>query len=1234
MKKIHMTAVLGLVLLFGLVFSVNAGLASDMCMFSVTADDMPPKIAILIDNGAVMKHPVTHGDYDSGVDYTPNVDPEVDVVPNGDSGNGFFNEYGYGIYIFGAQPYLVPVNDDLTLNTSEKLAGLASADKKTSSWTINGQTVLLPYEASAEVDADGIKDNAGVFRYSKNYLNWLFFYTAAVDVDGDGDIEPIYDGTPLPDKSRFYYAKQALMSVGKLSSNKAQFAVYNFANDQGAYNVQPIGDVVTTLGESAQENVLDPNYINTINNMGTVIYSPLAEGMATIGGDLDSSSFGLVDSTNYCEKYFVIVVTPGLSSMDKSGSNQGLPASLGDYDGDGNDGEGDSGPGQGTLVVDDSTHPIDTNYNGSTYLDDVAHYFYTNDMRGRPQPDETEAVQIVSTYTVGFMATPESRLFLINTSNNGNGNPNLTNSADPEYGKYHFDATSADGLSQAILDAVNSIISRTSSFTAPVVPVTRTTSGNKIYMAFFKPLDANFWEGNVTKFGLSATNEIIGSDGYPATWPNGSMRDDAKPYWATIDWADISKSNGIHNSNRNIYTYLGAVDDLTNAANRFAADNANLTAMTLGNPTDVTVNGNPVSGREKVINYIRGADVLDQNADWDNTENRPVITGDVLHSEPLVFTYEYDSGSAKTLVFFGANDGMLHAVLDDIDPNVNISGDEINYGTEAWAFIPPDQLNRLKFMIEGSTHRDYVDSSPKIYFHDVDEDGRVDSDDGDRVILVCGQRKGGSSYFALDVTDPDTPKYLWRIGSGNDAVSGTLQLSNVYRYGSGSIKDGDILRLWTGGWENDGEWNYVVEWQDAAVAVGDEFGSVFVNYDARKLYFSVGDWLGTLTTAMLQDLHNHIATEPFVVGRIVSITNTDPDVVIPELGESWSEPEFAWVKTSDYDTSGTAVCFIGGGYSADHSAGKAMIAVNVFTGTVVKKFTAGMNYSVASTVKVVDEDGNGFVDKIYVGDLGGQMWRFGQVTTDSAGNPLSFPDCDENINSWVGQVLFTAPTYAVDSTTYTRKFFYPPSVTLEKGYDLIFMGTGDRENACDTTVGADRVYAVKDEHGTTTLSEGDLVDVTDPAATLPNLNGSSDQGWFIRLVDELGAPAGEKVLARGVVFYKTYYFTTFTPNNDPCVPGGNARLYALDYLNGAAVIAFTDTDGDGVDDLTRSVLLGGGIPSKPVTVITADSTKLFISVGSTNPNATSQSVGAGIVALDPLYPKRNFFYLWWRQIFN
>lgn len=154
---------------------------------------------------------------------------------------------------------------------------------------------------------------------------------------------------------------------------------------------------------------------------------------------------------------------------------------------------------------------------------------------------------------------------------------------------------------------------------------------------------------------------------------------------------------------------------------------------------------------------------------------------------------------------------------------------------------------------------------------------------------------------------------------------------------------------------------------------------------------------------------------------------------------------------------------------------------------------------------------------------------------------------------------------------------------------MVFMGTGDRTSACSTTTGADRIYAVKDIHGSTTLTETNLVDVTDPADTPPDLNnttgdvdsnGESDQGWYIRLVDATGGAVGEKVLAQGTVFYKTFYMPTFVPNNDPCTPGGAGKIYALNYLTGEAVLFLgNDTDGDSVGDLTRGVFIGGGIPS-------------------------------------------------------
>ena len=184
-------------------------------------------------------------------------------------------------------------------------------------------------------------------------------------------------------------------------------------------------------------------------------------------------------------------------------------------------------------------------------------------------------------------------------------------------------------------------------------------------------------------------------------------------------------------------------------SNEFKTSNTTyLTAAVLANPT-------AISGRPTVINFVRGADALDEDVDGNIDENRAVITGDVLHSEPAVFRYNYGATS-ETYVFFGSNGGMLHAVHDAHIDTTGSVDTETNYGKEEWAFIPPDQLPRLKYMVEGFSHQFYVDSSPAIYFKDVDKDGIVDT--GDQVILICGERKGGTSYFALDVTDPVAPK--------------------------------------------------------------------------------------------------------------------------------------------------------------------------------------------------------------------------------------------------------------------------------------------------------------------------------------------------------------------------------------------------------------------------------------------------------------------------------------------
>ena len=1272
MKHYNVTIILTI---FSLIFMAYPGIADDTCVFSVTADDIPPNIVLLLDSGAEMEQIVWHSAYDNSTDYTPSVVGEVDAVPDGAAGNGFFNQNGYGIDSHGGEYYLVPILGTLLPDSYNNGLVADSSDAMEGTWTINGRTLTLSAEPST-TEVDGVIDNASNIRYSKNYLNWLFFATGAGSYIDESAVD---DGTDLPDATRFYYAKKAIMTVAKGTGFQAKFGIYYFANITGGSQAQPLSFAVQADPDGADndgdgdtdefDEILTPAFMNNINNMGTVTYSPLAEGLSSIGYYYSSPSSGA--SGGYCQNNFALVISPGVSSEDQGTASSHVPASLSDYDMD------TGGIGEGNIKEDSTTYAIPVNQNGSTYLDDVAYYLYANDIVG-DAPDagslcydgltsafsvgETvtggsfgatgviaainanagapstsgclelenisgnfiddealtsaggaavvngelfesgEGYQNVLTYTIGFMGDQEGNLFLINTSNNGNGNKNLYNTSDEEYGKYHFVTESPDALSEQLLAAVNDILARTSSFTAPVVPVTRTTSGNRIYMAFFKPGEGNFWDGNVTKFGLSNDNEIIGADNELATWPNGAMKDGAVPFWSTIDWAD-----NLPNASRNIYTYLGTAD-LNAGVNLFEDTNAGLTETILGSPTN---------SKADIINYVRGADVFDEDGDSSATDNRAVITGDVLHSEPAVFTYNYADGSSKTMVYFGANDGMLHAVLDT---TVGSGGSpETLYGTEAWAFIPPDQLHRLKDMVEGTGHQYYVDSTPKIYFKDLDKDGVLEA--GDKVILVCGERKGGTSYFALNVTDPSDPQYLWRISQYDDNEAGTLELQNI----TGTFQDNEALTGGSGG----------------AAVVNGTIDGTFLDYDSLTNNFAVGETVTGGTSG--------------ASGDIVSISEDAPysapsTTVISELGETWSEPQFGLVKTA----SGTDkhVLFVGGGYSSDNSKGKTVIVINVEDGTLVKQFTTGMSYSFPGTVSVIDEDGDDYVDKVYAGDLGGQMWRFASFTDPSTGNPLTFPGCNEIIDHasypWTGIVFFKT------DDNNSRKFFYPPSVTFEIGYDLVFMGTGDRENACcnngNTACSSsepDILSAVKDVHSSTTITgeedsggtlfAKDLVDVTDPTDTPPDLSGSgdvdtntyTDHGWYIRLVDAIGDAVGEKALAEGTVFYKVFYITTFTPNDEPCVPGGEGKLYALSYLTGEAVIDFDDDNSN-----DRSVTVGGGIPSKPVMVIRDEGTNLLLSVGSTNPDDDSEDVAAGILVIDPIVPDVNFFYLWWRELFN
>jgi type IV pilus assembly protein PilY1 len=163
-----------------------------------------------------------------------------------------------------------------------------------------------------------------------------------------------------------------------------------------------------------------------------------------------------------------------------------------------------------------------------------------------------------------------------------------------------------------------------------------------------------------------------------------------------------------------------------------------------------------------------------------------------------------------------------------------------------------------------------------------------------------------------------------------------------------------------------------------------------------------------------------------------------------ELGQAWSEPAF--IKTS----ANVQAFLIGGGYdrtfddpshtAREHSAhGPCVFAINAETGALISKIQpTGMDFAIPSNVAALDFNGDGKVDRAYVGDLGGNMWRI-----DSA--------------------LQATKLFASGGN---RKIYYRPDVVRDKGFLSVFFGTGDRSNPLETTI-TDRMYGVKDD-GTST----------------------------------------------------------------------------------------------------------------------------------------------------------------------
>ena len=208
-----------------------------------------------------------------------------------------------------------------------------------------------------------------------------------------------------------------------------------------------------------------------------------------------------------CCKSFVMVFTDGEPTQDTN-----VPASLQDY-ADAHHGSHCTSTTTTTCVG----HKTDYAISGKHYLDDVAYYAHTTDLRQTTLPvfsptganeagKDLTGFQNITVYTFYAFGQAIGREILQTTAKtggfedrNGNNQPDLVEEYD-KVNNYtgaagadglpdtYFESADADDLRDKLVSAITSILQRSASGTAVSVLATSSTGDGSLYQSFFYPL--------------------------------------------------------------------------------------------------------------------------------------------------------------------------------------------------------------------------------------------------------------------------------------------------------------------------------------------------------------------------------------------------------------------------------------------------------------------------------------------------------------------------------------------------------------------------------------------------------------------------------------------------------------------------------------------------------------------------------------------------------------------------
>ncbi|MHC4103144.1 MAG: hypothetical protein ACYSW1_19935 [Planctomycetota bacterium] len=324
--------------------------------------------------------------------------------------------------------------------------------------------------------------------------------------------------------------------------------------------------------------------------------------------------------------------------------------------------------------------------------------------------------------------------------------------------------------------------------------------------------------------------------------------------------------------------------------------------------------------------------------------------------------------------------------------------------------------------------------------------------------------------------------------------------------------------------------------------------------------------------------------------------DTDGDGVADNADACWNDP--AETLDSDGDTVGDGNDAFPSNPAEWADSNGNGIGDNAEAGANTTGF-AEFRYAFASAPAVFDLDFDGFADVIYIGDIGGNLWKW--VVTDLGDDPINNTSSYKDVGqpNWPFRLFFRGaasteppPNHgspaASPAGVHFQQFYNPPTGVLRNGKLLLGLGSGDRVNLTDfendgSDANNNHYYVLLDDDPLETV--GSLPDPITGAmtestlATNAQLNSESCAdlkanytGYMINGRD------GEKFITNSTVFMGelvTGSHLAADSSVTPCDPAGTGYVYRFGIDCGVG--SYTG----GTDDTNRYTSVGGGVPGDP-----------------------------------------------------